>query len=345
MKVLAWPKQKNRAHNPYNFLLYQAIEKENVIVDEFSLKRALKGRYDVIHIHWPEAFFIRPSFLKSFIDGSIFLMLCALMKIRGMKLVWTAHNIGGHEKRHVLMQKIFNSLFRSMVDLVLYLSEASKQALCNKFEKMEAVPYAITPHGDYIGIYPDVTDKKPNLRDQLLIPKHSSVIVFLGQIRAYKNVLELINVFNELDDAEAFLIIAGNCNDGSLKEELLLASKSNKNIILHFGFVDDDDVARYLSVATVAVLPYREILNSGSCLLALSMGCPVLSPHMGSLAEVSNIVGKHNHRTYIGKLTPVELRQSLEAFTGMRVDKADLAFFSWKSVAEMTVNAYKLVTG
>jgi beta-1,4-mannosyltransferase len=345
MRVLAWPKQKNRAHNPYNFLLYQAIEKENIVVDEFSLKRAITGKYDIIHIHWPEAFFIRPSFFKSFFDGLIFLCLCSFMRIRGMKLVWTAHNIGGHEKRHVLMQKIFNSLFRSMVDLVLYLSEASKQALCDKFKKMEAVPYAITPHGDYIGIYPDVTEKKPKLRDQLLIPKHARVIVFLGQIRAYKNVLELINVFNELDDAEAFLIIAGNCNDESLKKEICLASKSNTNIILHFGFVADDDIAGYLSAATVAVLPYREILNSGSCLLALSMGCPVLSPHMGSLAEVSNIVGKHNHRTYIGKLTPVELRQSLEAFTGMRVDKADLAFFSWKSVAEMTVNAYKLVTG
>ncbi len=345
MKVLAWPKQKNRAHNPYNFLLYQAIEKENVIVDEFSLKRAMKGNYDIIHIHWPEAFFIRPSFIKSFIDGAVFLALCAYMRIRGMKLVWTAHNIGGHEKRHIHMQKIFNRIFRSMVDLVLYLSQASKVTLCEKYKKMESVPFAVTPHGDYFGVYPEINDQIPSLKQELSIPEESKAIVFLGQIRPYKNILELISAFNNLDSSidDAYLIIAGNCKDEVLKEQITSASKANNKIILHFGFVEDRNIARYLSAATLTVLPYREILNSGSCLLALSLGCPVLSPNMGSLAEVSEIVGKNYHRTYDGKLTSIELQNSLNAFSGKRVDKSALSYFSWKSVATMTVNAYKSV--
>ena len=34
-------------------------------------------------------------------------------------------------------------------------------------------------------------------------------------------------------------------------------------------------------------LPFRQVLNSGSLLLAMSFGCPVVAPRLGSIPEVA----------------------------------------------------------
>jgi len=43
--------------------------------------------------------------------------------------------------------------------------------------------------------------------------------------------------------------------------------------------------------ADAIVLPYKQILNSGSALLALSRNRPVLAPRMGSFPELQEKVG------------------------------------------------------
>ncbi len=42
----------------------------------------------------------------------------------------------------------------------------------------------------------------------------------------------------------------------------------------------------YLSAANAVILPYREVLNSGSALLALSCSRPVMVPDRGAMSEL-----------------------------------------------------------
>ena len=52
------------------------------------------------------------------------------------------------------------------------------------------------------------------------------------------------------------------------------------------------------------MLPFSDIMHSGSAILALSFNKPVLVPARGSLPELQALVGTDWVRTYVGELTP-----------------------------------------
>ena len=51
------------------------------------------------------------------------------------------------------------------------------------------------------------------------------------------------------------------------------------------GYVPHDDVPLYFAAADVVVLPFRKVTTSGSALLALSLGRPVVAPRLGALRD------------------------------------------------------------
>lgn len=67
---------------------------------------------------------------------------------------------------------------------------------------------------------------------------------------------------------------------------------------MRLRFASDAEVADLFRAATIVVLTYREILNSGSALLALSFDRPV--PAKGAMAELEDRAGAewgaHRHR-------------------------------------------------
>ena len=54
LRVLAWPGPAARAKNPYTWLLYSHLTELGVQVIDFTPARALRGGYDILHLHWPE---------------------------------------------------------------------------------------------------------------------------------------------------------------------------------------------------------------------------------------------------------------------------------------------------
>ena len=60
-----------------------------------------------------------------------------------------------------------------------------------------------------------------------------------------------------------------------------------------------------------AMLPYRQVTNSGSAVLALSARRPILGPRMGSLPEVQQLVGEDWVRLYEGSLSHTHLAEAI----------------------------------
>ena len=54
LRVLAWPGLGARAKNPYTWLLYSHLAALGVRVRDFTPLRALRGGYNILHVHWPE---------------------------------------------------------------------------------------------------------------------------------------------------------------------------------------------------------------------------------------------------------------------------------------------------
>jgi hypothetical protein len=90
----------------------------------------------------------------------------------------------------------------------------------------------------------------------------------------------------------------------------------------------------------MVVLPYREVTNSGSALLALSARRPILGPNMGSLPELQQLVGADWVRLYDGQISRAHLEEALVWAAVSRLQPC-MKPFAWKDIASQTLGFYK----
>jgi glycosyltransferase involved in cell wall biosynthesis len=167
------------------------------------------------------------------------------------------------------------------------------------------------------------------------------VAAFVGQIRPYKNVRALITEFQQLPDADVILLIAGSPLDSRMSGELCDAARDDPRVRLDLRFLSDAEIQLYVSAADMVVLPYREVFNSGSAVLALSLDRPILIPNAVSFAELQTSVGEEWVSMYDGKLTAARLEQAFRwATSSGRAATAPLATMDWDRIADATVEAY-----
>jgi len=342
IRILAYP--KNQIFNPYNELLYHALESRNAAISELTLKRALFGNYEVFHIHWPESLIARKSLFGTMFYGMALLALCLWLRGRGVAIIWTAHNQQAHDSFHPGLERFFMCRFLRGVTHILHLSKASRKELTARYPQTANIAATETVHGHYLDAYPCAGGRHEALKE-FGISEDSRVAVFFGLIRHYKSVSVLMRAFSKVRDPGARLIVAGRCDDEDLRTQItMLASKDNR-IVLRIGFVRKEDVWRYFLAATVTILPYSEVLNSGASFLALSFGCPLLTTNKGSLGEMSELVGAKYHKTYDGDLTAGLIENCLEMFENVRVPVQALNPFNWDAIALDTLKAFRVAVG
>ena len=95
----------------------------------------------------------------------------------------------------------------------------------------------------------------------------------------------------------------------------------------------------------MVVLPYRDLLNSGVGILALSLDRPVLMPETPSSLELRNDIGSEWVMTYEGELTPQVLSRALAWAMEARTGSPDLTAFDPDAVARRTLDFYLRVRG
>jgi glycosyltransferase involved in cell wall biosynthesis len=105
--------------------------------------------------------------------------------------------------------------------------------------------------------------------------------------------------------------------------------------------VPENDVQRYLRAADLVVLPFKEITNSASALLALSFDRPVLVPARGAMGELQTVAGRDWVSTYEGDLTPRILADALDwALQRPRDGSPHLEALEWPLIARQTLALY-----
>ena len=189
---------------------------------------------------------------------------------------------------------------------------------------------------------------KAEARALLTLPSDAEVYLFLGQIRPYKNLPVLIDAFRKNPAQNAYLIIAGHAPDPGYRHRIRELAQSDKRVICSMEFVETDHIQHFMRAADVVVLPYQEILNSGSAILALSYERPVVGPRIGSLAELEQVFGSTWVHVYSGELSAEVLTEAMaqaKAMGNTHVEQLHTAMeqLSWSRVAKLTASAYRLV--
>lgn len=347
IRVLAWPAYSNKDGNPYNYLLYSAISQvdNRVSITEFRLRRTLQARYDILHIHWPETIFNSPRPGYAVFISLVWLILIPLLKMRGTKLVWTAHNLREHEVHRPVLSKFMWFWFVRRVDGLIVLSESSRKSIYKLNPKLANVPTLHTPHGNYRDVYPRTITRK-QARQKLGLPEDATVIGFVGAIRSYKNVPHLINTFNKAAGKNWHLVIAGKVSDADLEQEIRAHASPHNHIHLHLTFVPDSELQTYFLASDLMVFPYRDILNSGSALLSLSFNCPVLVPALGSMRELQDDIGMPWVSTYSDELNPEHLQTAvIAARASVPSDDIMGPEYHWEDIAIKTIKFFRNLAG
>jgi beta-1,4-mannosyltransferase len=342
LKVLASPYLESAQYNPGQLLLYRSMEALGVQVTSFTLHRLLFESWDIWHLHWPEHVLNGPKISAILARLLKFWGRLKVARIKRTKIFWTVHNLQRHERDHPLLERIFWWVFLANVDGLICMSHSGKQQLYDQHPRARRHPIFVIPRGHYRGAYPD-TMTREEARRTLGVRANEFVVTFLGQIRPYKGVSQLIQCFNASGLPNSRLMIAGRPGNGAIAQQLKELASGSSSIQLFLDFVDSADVQKFLRAADLVVLPYTAILNSGSAILALSFDRPVLLPALGGMPDLLEAVGPDWVRLYDGELTPAILRDAARWAIERRnsgLDSAPLDAWNWDIAAKRTVEAF-----
>jgi len=351
LRILAWPAFKNRG--PYNVLLYRSMQTLGATVEEFSAWRILLKRYDIVHLHWPEYCVNGRGALASlFWSCSLFAVMC-WVRLRGGKVIWTVHNLRSHLQQHPGIERYFWKIFTVLLNAYIGLTETGAEQARRRYPALRSKSGFVIPHGNIRDAYPGVEISREEARLRLGISTSARVVGFFGSIERYKGITELVEAFSALNDHRAVLYAAGKCYlTAQERAHIEHIARGDSRIRLRLEYIPDADAASYIRASDLVVLPFREILNSGSAVLALSLDRPILVPARGAMPDLQQFAGAEWVRLYSGELTSGTLQQHLDAAIGgaaMRGHCRALEFgwagLGWNDLAQLTLNAYYSVIG
>jgi glycosyltransferase involved in cell wall biosynthesis len=356
MKILVLP----RDPNPYQGFLYGEMQRLGVqvtYIGDLTLSRTLNilllplevaarrlAGARLIHLHWVFVFALpgarRLPVLRR-VAQVWFLVWLRTCRMLGMHLVWTAHNVLPHGPVFADDVAARRALVRAS-DLVL----AHSQSALDELAALGAAARktAVIPHGP---MAPARSSGPPRVPGAGGAPRR---FLFFGRVHDYKGVDDLLAAFAALpDDVAAHLTVAGQCDDPGLRSRLYaLARRGGAHVELRLERIPEEDLALLLAAADVVVLPFRQVTTSGSAMLALSHGRPLIVPQLPGLADLPDRAVLR-YEGGVPALTAALARLACvdsEILAAMSVAAGRYAFrTTWQQVAEGTMTEMLSVLG
>jgi glycosyltransferase involved in cell wall biosynthesis len=209
----------------------------------------------------------------------------ATYKANGGRLVYTVHNLGQHEGEAGWAEAEGLRRLLQQVDAVHVHAEYLKPELEARLPPLRPAPVVTIPHGNYVTWYPNEVSRQA-ARERLEAGKAGVIYLFLGMIRPFKGLEELVPAFRQLADPRAMLWIAGQSRPPDYARTVAQLAAADGRIRWHPQFVPDDQLQNWMNAADVVVLPYRHTTTSGASMLAFSFGKPIIAPALPAFREL-----------------------------------------------------------
>jgi glycosyltransferase involved in cell wall biosynthesis len=355
LSVLMLP--DNRQANPYQALLAESLEKQGVKVRfPQGYRRGLplfrevvlaRQQYELVHLHWILPYVKgKKQWIKAFYAIK-FLLDIALIKLFGVKVVWTIHNRVNHESAFPQLEWWVRRNVARLADRIILHNQATLELIAQEYQ-FSPQKASVILHGHYRDVYHPSIDTFL-ARKELGLPLDGQIFLNLGLLRPYKGIEALLNVW--IEHQEKFnghtLLIAGKASEAYATTLRQRIKDSGVNgIILIPEFIEDNRIHLFFSAASIVVLPYQNILNSGSLILAMSYGLPIIAPKLGSIPEY---LGFANELLYepdddFGLLNAMKTSLHIEhhQLTRSVIEACDR--LDWVSVGKDTFKLYSCLT-
>ena len=338
--------------NPYQANLEHALSEEVTYGRtgaQFPVCAAvLRGDITVVHIHWLNLFFKGETRREVTLRFSLLLLRLLVIRIAGVPIVWTVHNVRLHEPRHPWLERRFKRWFitSGTCDRLIIHCEDVVDVLIDDLGLPQSVRERIdvVPHGHYLDNYTNDVSRA-DAREMLDIPLSSTVFLFFGLIRRYKGVDDLIDAFREASLPDSKLLIAGNPVTGAYEAELRSRTAQDDRIRCTFEFIPNDEVQQFMNAADVVVLPFRKTTTSGSAVLAMSFGNALVVPPLGCLPELLDEEGAvfYDPTEPDGLVDALETARDRDLAQMGEYNLEAVTEFDWGTIAQQTEETYAKV--
>jgi beta-1,4-mannosyltransferase len=299
-------------NNPYFDLLDRGLAAQGFTVvpqPRFSLGWLLLNQRKVtfLHFHWrPDLYYLwrlpRPLRRRRIrlerLQGPLTWLTLARFVVRvlvaralGYRVVWTIHELyppeTGRRSPGSVSRRVdrvaARLLVRSSNVLIAHDDETARNAQVEFGDPTK--PVHVVPHGSYIGVYTPGRARAA-VRAELRIAADAFVFVCFGALRPDKGIELLLTAFRALPLEEVVLVVAGRPEDSASARSTMRAFRVDRRIRPILGTVPADGVAELFAAADAAVIPRSETWTSGSLILALSLGVPVVAARLPAYEEL-----------------------------------------------------------
>lgn len=289
-----------RATNPYQDMLYRRAHAHHLVAvptdDPAELARspAMADRRLAVHVHWT-ATVLGPASSRGDAQARCDRFLAGLdaVKERGGSVLWTVHNTMPHECRYPAVEERLRAGLVERCDLVHVMCPETADLLPETV-RLPPDRTVVVGHGSYVDVYPNVVTPS-QARLELGVPPDAAVLLFLGGIRPYKGLDELLDAFAVVsrERGDLRLLVAGAPGRFHEAEQLVARCEAHPAVLTHTATVPDTELQTYLNACDAVVLPHRTVLNSGGLQLAWSFGRPVIARRAGCLTgQVAEPAGR-----------------------------------------------------
>lgn len=313
-----------RTTNPYVVQLVEATRAAGVDVAWLSWRRALLGRWDVLHVHWPDILIRRGRRTAQILAQARFAALLSRVTVLRTPIIRTLHNVDPHERGDVVERALLRWCERRTTGWIL---------LNPHTPLPRPGPSWVIPHGHYRDWYSGLPST----------PSTPGRFLMFGLLRAYKGTDELLAAFAALPRPELSMRIAGRPDSGEMREMVTAAAAADPRLTAELDYLADERLAAEIGAAALVVLPYRVLHNSGALLLALSLDRPVLVRRSESAADLAAEVGPGWVRMFDGPLTADVLAAAMDE--GIPADPPDLSARDWKPLGLRHAEVYREALG
>ncbi|MBS1636053.1 MAG: glycosyltransferase [Bacteroidetes bacterium] len=224
----------------------------------------------------------------------------------GIKVMAITDNVIPHEKRPG--DVAFTKYFIKSCDGFITMSQAVLTEL-GQFTDTSHKRFLLHP------LYTSFGEKltKAAAREKLGIAANEKIILFFGLIRKYKGLDVLLEAMADerIRKLGIKLLIAGEFyEDRSYYDDIIKRHKLEEQIILHAGFVANEDVKYYFSATDLVTLTYRSATQSGVTQVAFHFEKPVLVTNVGGLGEII----PHGQCGYVVEFDKAEVANAIVDF-------------------------------
>lgn len=343
-----------RAGNPYQSMLATALEQVGVSVTFPSGYRRIlpiwravsQASVDVLHLHWLSPYLKGRNTFWAAIYAAKFCFDLCLVRLNQVKIIWTIHNQISHEAQFPRIERFVQNFVGRLAAGLIVHSESARQTMIDTGLDFKAKPLRIIPHGHYAGSYSEPVPLR-QARQTFGWDAEQIVFLYFGMVRPYKNLEGLIEAWRSLPmlAKRANLVIVGEATDPAYRQHIQKLAEGVPGLSLQLRHIPDREVHLYFSASNVVVLPFKKTLTSGSLLLAMSFGKPIVAPRLNIITEILR-----NADDLLYDCTSEEgLRTALELAASPATDLVSLSRrvtdscveFSWDRIALLTVSVYE----